>query len=143
MIDIKNIYVKVFQAIKSDTEILDLLEIDYKTGDKNDIIKRIREQILDTPSPDDLLTNYQTRVCIYESTGSRASFSEKGYIRIDIHMTQDKNSIDRRLFQVAKKIIELLDTRERGIRGLKPISVGLDGLHYKNRSTSTSYGTTG
>lgn len=143
MIDLKNIYVEVFSAIKSDTEMLDLLEIDYSSGDKNELIKNIREQVLDTSKPDDLLTNYKTRICIYEGDSNRNSSTERGYIRIDIHITQDKNAIDRRLLKIAKRLVEIIDTKERELRGLKPLSVGFDGLTAKNRGTSSAYGSTG
>ena len=143
MIDLKNIYVEVFSAIKSDTEMLDLLEIDYSSGDKNELIKNIREQVLDTSKPDDLLTNYKTRICIYESDSNRSYGSERGYIRIDIHITQDKNAIDRRLLKIAKRLVEIIDTKERKLAGLKPLAIGFDGMSVTSRGTSSAYGSTG
>ena len=143
MIDLKKIYTEVFSAIKSDPQLLDLLEIDHSSDDPNEVIKNIREQVIDTPKPDDLLTNYKTRVCIYEDTNSRNSLTDKGVLRIDIHMTQDKNAIDRRLPVTAKRLIEIIDSKERTRLGLRPLAIGLDGLTLKSRRTSSTQGSTG
>lgn len=115
MLDIKKIHIEVFKALSSDSELLRLLEIDSSLLKGNDLLNQLRIQIVDNPSPDDLLNNYATRLCIYESncTINSSRHLETGILCVDIHCTQDKNSVDRRILKVAQRVIEILDSEER------------------------------
>ena len=132
MFDLKDIYVKVFCAIRDDKKLLDLLEIDVG-NDYNKFIATLRDRVIDSPSPDDLLNNNATRICIYESTSSQYMNTDIGYLKIDIHITQDKNSLDRRVLKIIKRIIEILDTKEREKNGMDRLDIGLDGLVFNKR----------
>lgn len=144
MFDIKKLYTTVFTTIIHDDEMLSLLEIPKDGVDINDFLKQCRSQIIDSATPDDLLSNYNTRISIFEEQSTRPNMSkiETGYIRLDIHITQDKNKIDRRVLKIVKRLIEILDTDERKRAGLKQLtSCGLDGLHSRHRkpAENTTY----
>lgn len=143
MIDIKRIHVEIFKALSSDSELLSLLEIDSSLKG-NDLMSVLREQIIDNPSPDDLLNNYATRLCIYENNCSNSDSNsiETGLLCIDIHCTQDKNNFDRRLLKVAQRVVEVLDSKERQKQSKQPLNIGLDGLKMVKRSFArTGYST--
>lgn len=144
MIDIKKIHIEIFKALSSDSELLSLLEIDSSLSG-NDLLSALRLQIIDNPSPDDLLNNYATRICIYESNCStnNTEHIETGLLCIDIHCTQDKNNIDRRLLKVAQRIVEVLDSEERKKQSKQPLKIGLDGLQLYRRNFSMSGYSTG
>lgn len=136
MIDIRNIYIQIFLAIKNDTELLDLLEIKYQGVDENTFLTNLRKQVLEMSQPNDLLNDYSTKVCVHERDGSHQprSFEEVGYMCVDIHMAKDRNVRDNRLAVIVKRIIEILDTRQREKQGLKKLDIGLYGLTYKTRA---------
>lgn len=143
MTDLKKIYVNIFNAIKSDDELLMLLDIDKDGVEINDFLKKCRSQIIDSPTPDDLLNNYDTRICIYEEQSNRVESVDVGYIRMDIHITQDKDKIDRKKLKIAKRLIEVLDSKERKRAGKKPLPIGLFGLSFRHRTSDKSTNYTG
>lgn len=135
MINIKDIYRETFLAIKKDTELLDLLEVKYNGVDENTFLTNLRKQVLETSEPENLLNDYSTRICIHERDGGfRTQREEVGYLTVDIHISKDKNKIDSRMSDVIKRVIEVLDTRERKKRGLDKLNIGLYGLQYRNRA---------
>ena len=135
MIDIKKIYIEVFNAIKNDTELLDLLEVKYEGVDRNTFLTNLRKQVIEGSSPDGLLKTYEIRLCVHERDGAfRGLHEDVGYLNIDIHISKDKNKINGVLSNVVKKVIEVLDTNERKKQGLQPLKVGLYGLDYKTRT---------
>ena len=140
MFDLKEVYVNVFRTIRDDKNILDLLEVDYNQ-EQNAFLADLRGQVIDSPSPDDLLNNNKTRICIYENSSNKYQNIDIGYIRIDIHITQDKNIIDRRVLKIIKRLIEILDTKERKKNNLDRLPIGLDGLQFYQRipSQESSY----
>lgn len=134
MIDIKNIYIQTFLAIKNDTKLLDLLEVKYKDVDENTFLTNLRKQVVEGSAPEGLLNDYSTRVCVHERDGGyTTTYEDVGYLCVDVHIAKDKNKLDNRLSDIAKRIVEVLDTRQRMKEGLKPLDVGLYGLTYKNR----------
>lgn len=145
MFDIKNVFVQVFRVIQSDAELLSLIGIDRSDYDtENDFLVALRKQVIDAEIPDDLLNNYDIRLCIHEAEGGYTNqLQEVGYLSIDIHISQDKNTKDRRHLQIQKRIIEMLDTNNRKRCGLPIIPIGLDGLNYKRRLTDRMANTTG
>lgn len=143
MIDIQKIYTSVFKAIKSDTQLLDLLEIDYLNIDEQTLISTVRNQVIDTTNPDDLLTNYATRICISEEPSTVAKNEEIGYLRLDILITQDKNKIDRRVLKIATRLAEILDTKELYKVGKQQIPIGLYGLNRLRRMSKENSFSTG
>ncbi len=143
MIDFKDVYTKIFREIRDDDTLISLLEIDKENMDRNAFIGKLREQVMDTANPGDMLNDYSTKLCIHEADGSyRNGVEDYGYVAIDIHTTQDKDAIDRRHLQVLKRLIEVLDTRERKREMKIPLDIGLQGLVYKRRP-STTYVSTG
>lgn len=144
MIDIKNIYTQAFRAIKNDTKLLDLLDVEYKDVDVNTFLTNLRSQVTEGSAPDDLLNNYKTRLCIHERDGSyRGKFEEVGYLVVDIHVTKDRNMQSGILSDIIKRLIEVLDTRQRKKQGLQPLNVGLYGLQYNTRTFSDRANNTG
>lgn len=123
---------------------LSLLEVDRDSyPDENSFIKRLREQITDTTNPDNMLNDYSTRLTIHETGDSyRNGVEDVGFVTIDIHTTQDKDRIDRRHLVILKRLIEILDSGERKARGKQPLDIGLEGLVYRSRPSS-SYVSTG
>ena len=144
MLNIKNIYIQTFLAIKADTKLLDLLEVEYKDVDENTFLTNLRKQVIEGSNPDDLLNDYSTRLCVHERDGGyTTTYEDVGYINIDVHIAKDKNKLDNRLSDIVKRIVEVIDTRQRQAEGLKPLNVGLYGLTYKTRnleSLSNNYG---
>lgn len=132
MFDLKEVYVKVFRAIRDDQTLLDLLEIEVG-DDYNQFLTTLRDRVIDSPSPDDLLNNNATRICIYENQSDKYMNTDIGYIRLDIHITQDKNALDRRVLKIIKRLIEILDTKERKLQGLPRLGIGLDDLEFYQR----------
>lgn len=143
MVDIKKIYIEVFKAIKSDTRLLDLLEIEYLNVDEQALLSQVRKQVIDTTNPDDLLTNYSVRICISEEPSTVVGNEETGYLRLDILITQDKNKIDRRVLSIAQRLIEILDTEELERVGKRQIPIGLYGLSRLRRMSKESSFSTG
>ncbi len=145
MFDIKNVFVQVFRVIESDTELLSLIGIDRSEYDtENDFLVALRKQVIDAEVPDDLLNNYDIRLCIHETEGGYTNqLQEVGYLSIDIHISQDKNTKDRRHLQIQRRIIDALDTNCRKREGLPHVPIGLDGLSYKRRQTDLRPSTTG
>lgn len=135
MIDIKDVYVQTFLAIKEDTQLLDLLEIEYENIEENEFMNKLRTQIVDTSFPTDLLTDNATRLCIHEQDESYKSgmFQETAYLAIDINITKDKNALDRRSFLIMKRLIEVLDSKQRERQYKQPLKIGLYGLEYVTR----------
>lgn len=134
MIDIRNIYRQTFNAIKKDTRLLDLLDVEYKGVDNNTFLDNLRTQVTEGSAPDDLINNYKTRLCIHERDGGyKGKREEVGYFQVDIHITKDKNMQTGRLSDIIKRTIEILDTRQRKVQGLQPLNIGLYGLEYKTR----------
>ena len=144
MFDLKKINIEIFKAIRDDDKIIDLLEIDKASMDKDTFICALRKQVLDTQKPDDLLNNYYTRICVHDTPGGNANdIEEVGYIAIDIHITQDKTAHDRRHLMIIKRIIEILDSTNRRKLGLKPLNIGLYGLSYRRRQQDEMSNSTG
>ena len=140
MFDLKEVYVKVFRAIRDDRTLLGLLEIEIGE-DYNEFLTVLRDRVIDSPNPDDLLNNNATRICIYENPSGQYMNTDVGYIRIDIHITQDKNALDRRVLKIIKRLVEILDTKERKLQGLPRLNIGLDDLEFYQRlpAQQTSY----
>jgi hypothetical protein len=135
LIDIRNIYSQTFKAIKNDTKLLDLLDVEYKNVDNNKFLTNLRAQVIEGSAPDDLLNNYKTRLCIHERTGSSMGlYEELGYLVVDIHITKDRNSQTGVLSDIVKRLVEVLDTAQRKKRGLPKLNIGLYGLKYNTRT---------
>ena len=144
LVDIKKIYIEVFGAIKNDTKLLDLLEVEYKDVDKNTFITNLRKQVVEGSSPDGLLKTYEVRLCVHERDGAfRGLHEDVGYLNIDIHISKDKNKTNGILSDIVKRIIEIIDTEERNKQGLQPLKVGLYGLCYKTRTFESRSSYTG
>lgn len=144
MFDLKKVNIEIFRAIRDDVKIINLLEIEKNTMDKDTFLSALRKQVLDTQKPDNLLNDYSTRICIHDTPGGSANdIEEIGYVAIDIHITQDKTAIDRRHLMIIKRIIEILDTTNRQKEGLKPLNIGLYGLSYRRRSQDQISNSTG
>lgn len=143
---IKQVHVETFKALKNDTELLDLLEVDYKGLSPNEVMTNVRKQIIESSKPDGLLTDYSTRLAIHEEDGGFNGINtETSYLAIDIHITNDNNKKDRRALLIIQRLIELLDTKQRAKQGLPKLPIGLDGLVYttkrvENVSTRTTTG---
>ena len=135
MIDLKDVYVKVFLAIKEDKELLDLLEIKYDGVDENDFMTQLRKQVVETLNPDNLLDEYETRLSIHEQDGSYnyPTSVDNSFLAVDIYMSVDKNVKDRRALLIIKRLIEVLDSKQRQRDGKKALPIGLYGLHYHTR----------
>lgn len=137
MFDIKNIYIQIFLAIKNDDKLLDLLEITHGFDvDDNTFLTSLRKQILEMSEPNDLLNDYSTKICVHERDGtySARAYEEVGYVCIDIHIAKDRNVRDNRLSEIVKRIIEVLDTKQRLKQGLNKLDIGLYGLTLKTRT---------
>ena len=144
MIDIKNIYIQTFQAIKNDKKLLNLLGVEHDGVDNNTFLKNLRAQVIEGTSPDDLINNYKTRLCIHERDGShKGIYEEIGYIAVDIHITKQRNMSTGILSDIIKRLIEVLDSRQRKKEGLQPLSIGLYGLKYNTRKNNDKSDNTG
>lgn len=135
MIGIKDIYRQTFRAIKNDTKLLDLLDVEYKDVDENTFLTNLRRQVVEGSAPDDLLNDYSTRLCIHELNGKYQSGKreEIAYLVIDVHITKDKNMQTGLISDIVQRIIEILDSNQRKRQGLQPLQIGLYGLTYNNR----------
>lgn len=135
MIDIKDVYVQTFLAIKQDDQLLDLLDIEHEGVEENEFMTKLRSQVVDTSRPDDLLTDNATRLCIHEQDESYRSgkFEETAYLAIDINIPKDKNAVDRRSYMIMKRLIEVLDSNQRKREYKQPLPIGLYGLEYITR----------
>lgn len=136
MIDLKDVYVKVFLAIKEDKQLLDLLEIKYEGVEENDFMTQLRKQVVETLNPDNLLDEYQTRLSIHEQDGAYnyPTSVDNAFLAVDIYMSVDKNVKDRRALLIIKRLIEVLDSKQRKREGKQALSIGLYGLNYHTRS---------
>ena len=144
MIDIKKVYIQAFLAIKNDTQLLDLLDVEHENVDTNTLMTNLREQVVEASTPENLLNNYKTRLCIHERDGGyRGRREAVDYLVIDVHIPKDRNMQTGRLSDIVKRLIEVLDTDQRKKQGLQPLSVGLYGLKYNTRTFSDRSGTTG
>lgn len=144
MIDIKNIYKQTFKAIKNDTKLLDLLDVEYEDVDENTFLTNLRKQVTETSAPERLLDDYKTRLCIHERDGGyRGKYEEVGFLAVDVHVSKDRNMRTGEMSDVVKRIIEVLDTRQRKRQGLPKLDVGLDGLNYITRAFSEKANNTG
>lgn len=93
----------------------------------------IRESIREIIKPDDIMNNNKTRLCVHPDTGSwNPNRMVVKYLAVDIHITNDHDEIDRRGNKILKRVIEILDSRERKLHGMDPLPIGLIGLQYKN-----------
>ena len=117
---------------------LELLEIDKSAMDRNSFLKQLRSQVMDTSNPGDMLNDYSTKICIRESEGSyRDGVEDIGFIAIDIHTTEDKDSANRIHLSILQRVIEILDSYERRKTDKKPLKIGVDGLVYVKRPSTT------
>ena len=144
MIDIKDVYVQAFLAIKQDSQLLDLLEIAHENVNENVFMAQLRKQVVDTSHPDDLLTDNATRLSMHEQDESYRSgkFQETAYLAVDINITKDKNAKDRRSLLIMKRLIEVLDSEQRKREYKKPLPIGLYGLEYVTRLKDNQRNTT-
>lgn len=134
MVDIRDIYIKIFREIRDDEKLISLLEIDKASMTENEFIKQLRKQVLDTAKPGDMLNDYAPKLCIHEAEGSyRDVVEDYGFVAIDIHTTSDKDEKNRVHLKILQRLIEVLDTRERKKIGKNRVDVGLEGLVYKRR----------
>lgn len=93
---------------------------------------------MDTSNPGDMLNDYSTKICIRESDGSyRNGVEDIGFIAIDIHTTEDKDSANRIHLSILQRVIEILDSYERRKTDKKPLKIGVDGLVYAKRPSTT------
>lgn len=145
MVDFKDVFVQAFIALANDQKLLDLLEIDLSgVTDENERMMKIRKSIIDASNPDGILTEYYTRLCIHEEDGSYQGINQEiSYLAVDIHITKDKNGKDRRALQIMKRIIEVLDAKQRKKQGLKMLPVGLIGFRYTKHLQSKNLTNTG
>lgn len=144
MIDIKNIYKQTFRAIKNDTKLLDLLGVEYKDVDENTFLTNLRKQVTETSKPDRLLDDYNTRLCIHERDGGyRGKYEEVGFLTVDVHVSKDRNMRTGEMSDVVKRVIEVLDTRQRKKQGLPQLDIGLYGLNYNTRTFNEKSNNTG
>lgn len=140
MIDFKNVYVKTFKTLAEDKKLLDLLGIDLSTATtKNEQMILIRHAIIEATTPDDILKQYDTRICLHEQNGGYQGINQEiSYMAVDIHISKDNDQKDRRGLQIMKRVIEVLDTRERKKQGLLPLPIGLIGLQCKTHTQNSS-----
>lgn len=136
MIDLKDVYVKVFMAIKEDKPLLDLLEIKYEGVEENDFMTQLRKQVVETLNPDNLLDEYETRLSIHEQEGSYTypTGVDNSFLAVDIYISVDKNIKDRRALMILKRLVEVLDSKQRKREGKNELPIGLYGLHYYKRN---------
>lgn len=136
MIDLKKVFVTTFLAIKEDKELLDLLEIKHEGVEENDFMTQLRKQVVEVLNPDNLLDEYETRLCIHEQDGSYnyPTSVDNSFLAVDIYISVDKNVKDRRALLIVKRLIEVLDSRQRKRVGKQPLSIGLYGLNYHTRN---------
>ncbi|MEE1072242.1 MAG: hypothetical protein U0L26_07620 [Cellulosilyticum sp.] len=135
MIDLKNVFVTVFMAIKEDKQLLDLLEIKYEGVEVNDFMTQLRKQVVEVLNPDNLLDEYATRLSIHEQDGAYnyPSSVDNSFLAVDIYISVDKNVKDRRALLILKRLIEVLDSKQRKREGKQPLPIGLYGLNYHTR----------
>lgn len=144
MFDIRKLYKETFRAIKNDTKLLDLLDVNYKGLDENTFLTNLRVQVVESTEADGLLNNYKTRLCIHELSSSQATYvDDTRYLAVDIYITQDRNMQTGLLSDIEKRIIEIFDSKERLKQGLEPLNIGLYGLTYRNTNANTRSGSTG
>lgn len=144
MIDIRNIYKETFRAIKQDTKLLDLLGVEYKGVDNNTFLTNLRKQVIEGSSPEDMLNDYSTRVCYHETSGkAKTGLDETAYLAVDVHITKDRNMQTGLLSDISKRIVEILDSKERKKQGLQPLNVGFYGFIYNDRIFDEKSSTTG
>lgn len=135
MINIKQVSVAVFLAIKNDKKLLELIDINRDDFiDDGEFMKQLRKQIVDSSFPDDMLNDNSIRLCIHEQQGGYVSRPvDVKYLAIDIHITKDKNVIDRRALLIMQRLVEVLDTKERNKQCKDKLPIGLYGLEYIDR----------
>lgn len=144
MIDFKKMYVETFKAIKNDTKLLDLLEIEHKDLEPNVVLKNVRKQIQETSRIEDLLKENAIKLAIHEGDqGYKSSIEETRYINIDILISKDKNRKERRALLLMQRLIEVLDTEQRKRRGLQALPIGLYGLEYRTQTLESRNTATG
>lgn len=143
MIDISNIYKQVFRAIKEDETLLSLIGIKVDEYEQYELIQKIRSQVYEGTSPDDILTDYSTRLCLHEKRGAFKTNANVGFFQIDVHVTKDKNTKTGILSRVIKRVIEVIDSDERRKCGLPQLQIGLNGLRVVERSFSPNSGISG
>lgn len=153
MIKLTSVYEQVFKEITCDSELLSLLDISpydgetYPPSTPEDIAKFdefmtiCRKQIYDGKNPDSMMVDFSTKLFIREEPtyNSGHSVDETGSLVIESFVSKEKNAINRKSLLIANRVIELFDTELRKRQGLKPLNIGLTGLHYYNRDP---YGTT-
>ena len=145
MVDFKDVFVQAFIALTNDQKLIDLLEIDLSdVSDENERMLKLRKSIIDAFNPDGILTEYYTRLCIHEEDGSYQGMNQEiSYLAVDIHISKDKNEKDRRALQIMRRLIEVLDAKQRRKQGLPKLSVGLIGFRYKKHLQSKNLTNTG
>lgn len=138
MVNIRDVYIKIFREIRDDPQMIELLEIDQASMDRNSFLKQLKTQIIDTANPGDMLNDYSTKICIRESSGSyRTGVEDIGFVALDIHTTQDKDAVSRNHLKILQRLIEILDSSERRKQNKEPLDVGLEGLIYTQRPSTT------
>lgn len=127
-LNLKDTMSNVFVALKDDEELLSLLKVPTRD------MKDIKKQLIEDRYPDGLVQDNLSRLCIYETPSSPTMNPnvERGWVEIDIYVTKENNRIDRRILLIAKRIIEVLDEKERVKRGKSPVQSGVN-LSYYNR----------
>lgn len=145
MIKLKNVFIQVFNAIKNDKQLLDLLGVTYEGVDKQAFLTDLRRHVIEASKPDGILKEYHTRLCLHENNGLKSgSYNNIAYFTIDIHVSKENNTKDGRLSDISQRIIEIVDTTERKKVGLPPLDVGLYGLNYNSKNmASNQSGNTG
>lgn len=104
---LKDVAVGIFSTLTTDSELLNLLEVPTSS------MEDIKKQVVEDKYPNDLVLNSLSRLCVYETTSSKSIYSivEKCFIEIDIYVTKEKNTLNRRALLIANRIYELLHNK--------------------------------
>ena len=127
MIQLKDITVEVYMALAKNKTLLELM------GLNNPTMAEIRERILEDSQPPEIITDLDTRLCVYETptTPAYGNISERGWVNIDIYVHKDNNR-SREILVIAQELINSVDAKQRIKRGLSPVNAGIQ-LDYHSR----------
>lgn len=127
MIQLKDITVEVYMALARNRPLLQLM------GLHDPAMAEIRDRILEDSQPPEIITDLNTRLCVYESPSTPAygNMSERGWVNIDVYVHKDNNR-SREILTIAQELINSVDAKQRAKRGLPPIQAGIQ-LDYHSR----------
>lgn len=129
---IADILDNIFISLAKDDELLSLLKVP-----SNKMID-IKKQIIEDKYPNDLISNNLTRICIYENPSTYHDVLENHWLEIDIYINKE-NNLNKEVYLIADRIIEILDEKKRALKNKPPILTGL-GMHYYNMLPNMAIG---